>query len=100
MVTGPTTTDAAHPDSALNGLGQRAAARAAGARTPWGLNGQRAAAAVAFLAGVLCGVGGVTVMVAWFVHSGAVLHWPIGGNPMAFNTACLLYTSDAADEED
>src|SRR5664279_6368226 len=82
MVTGPTTTDAAHPGSAQNGLGQTAAARAAGSRTPGGLNGQRAAAAVAFLAGVLCGVGGFTVMVAWFVHSGAVLHWP-----------CLLYTS-------
>src|SRR5664279_2127997 len=99
-MTGPTTTDAAHPGSAQNGLGQRSAARAAGSRTPGGLTGQRAAAAVAFLAGVWCGVGGVTVMVAWFVHSGAVLHWPIGGNPMAFNTALCLYTSDAADEED
>jgi len=96
MMTGPTSTDAAHTGSALNGLGQRSAARAARSRTPGGLNGQRAAAAVAFLAGVSCCVGGVTVMAAWLVHSGAVLHWPIGGNPMAFNTALCLVVTGAA----
>src|SRR5664279_6078615 len=96
MMAGLTTTDAAHTGSAQNGLGQRAAAPAARSRTPWGLNGQRAAAAVAFLAGVLCCVGGVTVMAAWLVHSAAVLQWPIGGNPMAFNTALCLVVTGAA----